>query len=156
MSTRLTSAKTSRKDTRVALGLRSLEEIFQSRLRRTFDMVFLSRVKAKEASLIFEFSCEDLEASSIIDPTEAKMSDYGSYLLSCPGRSELASTFGLNDQPIWSPVCGLYQLESLKFEESFIDKEDIGARRGGRLMFIRLEKLLYLRVAATFNRLAEM
>jgi hypothetical protein len=84
---------------------------------------------------------------------EAKMSDYGSYLLSCPGRSEMASTFSLNDQPMWSPVCGLYQLESLKLEESFIDKEDSGARRGGRLMFIRP---LYLRVAATFNRLAEM
>lgn len=128
---------TTRKDGKVLQGLGAIAELYRMRMRWTFDMVFLSRAKAKEPSLNFEFSCEDIDASSVIDP--------------------MVSTFGLNDQPIWSPIGELDQLETLKFEESsVIDRAGSKARKGVKLLGFRLEKLVYLRVAATFNRLSEL
>jgi hypothetical protein len=61
---RLSSSKVV--DLRVVKCLISLAEIVEMRLRRTFDLVFLSRNKAKDAH--FEFSCEESSGGIVTCP----------------------------------------------------------------------------------------
>jgi hypothetical protein len=53
-------------DTSIGQGLQKISEVYNVRLQRAFDMVFLSRVrkeKTEEPSMTFEFSHEEIEIS---------------------------------------------------------------------------------------------